>query len=82
MTLKTFKYCQDTEVKQTYSKDSLFLGELPCDESPEVDVGFATGDDTGAVTGVELHSKHSLVGTLRTHTENRENLEQIGKNLQ
>lgn len=53
----------------SYSKDALFLGELSCAERPEVDVGFTTGDDVGAVTGVKLHSEHSLIGTLKTHTK-------------
>lgn len=29
-------------------------------------MGFTTGDDVGAVTGVKLHCEHSLVGTLKT----------------
>ena len=48
----------------SYPKDALFLHELSCAQCPEVDVGFTTGDDVGTVTGVELHSKNSLIGTL------------------
>lgn len=54
--------------EMSYSKDALFLGELSCAVRPEVDVGFTTGDDVSAVAGVELHSKHSLVGTLKHNT--------------
>lgn len=72
---KTFFYCPDkltlNTFKPSYSKDALFLGELSWVECPEVDMGFPTGDDIGAVTGVKLHSEHSLVGTLKTqqHTQ-------------
>ena len=53
----------------SYSKDALFLGELPGAECPEVDVRLATGDDVVAVPGVELHRKHCLVGALeKQHT--------------
>ena len=54
----------------SYSKDALFLGELSCAERPEVDVGFAAGDDVGAFAWVKLHSEHSFVGILETqHTQ-------------
>lgn len=49
----------------SYSKDALFLHELSCTQCPEVDVGFTTGDDVGAVAGVEIHSKNSLIGALK-----------------
>lgn len=58
----------------SYSKDALFLGELSIVEGPEVDVRFPTGDDVGAVAGVKLHLKHSLVGALRhKHTKQNQN---------
>lgn len=59
---------------ESYSKDALFLHELSCAEGPEVDVGFTTGDDVGAVAGVELHSKHSLISTLQIQQHTREHL--------
>lgn len=41
---------------ESYSEDALFFGELPRVQSPEVDVGFAAGDDIAAVAGVEVNS--------------------------
>lgn len=70
----TQKTCQDDVTgdkrkSEPYSEDALFLGELPCTECPEVDVGFPTGDDVVTVTGVEVHIKHSLIGRLHTGTQ-------------
>lgn len=53
------------ELKGSYSEDALFLGELSRAERPEVDVGFTAGDDVATVAGVELDSKHCLIGTLK-----------------
>lgn len=67
--MEAFTYQQETGDKQksgSYSEDALFFGKLSSGECPEVDVGFTTGDDVGAVTGVEVHSKHSLGGSLHT----------------
>lgn len=59
---------------ESYSKDALFLSELSCAEGPEVDMGFTTGDDVGAVAGVKLHSKHSLISTLQIQQHTRKHL--------
>lgn len=60
---------------ESYSKDALFLGKLSCAEGPEVDMGFTAGDDIGAVAGVELHSKHSLISALKIqHIRNCQDL--------
>lgn len=56
--------CVQHSLWWSHSKDALLLGELPWAQRPEVDVGLPAGDDVGAVVWVELHSKHSLVGSL------------------